>query len=297
MNPISDLSPLSADALAQFRKALSASSKRDGDPRMASIAKTAGINQATGLVWYDLQAPAKQLFPVLTPFRNRIPRVAGNGGTATNWIAVTGINTTGLSGFVPEGGRNGLVTTAASPASASYKALGLEDAVTFEAEMAAENFESIRATTGQRLLWATMLQEEYADLGANGSAILLGTPTLQAPVANATSGTIPAASHYYVNVVALTAQGYQNATLASMPGLASVTPADGSAAFTYGQGASLPSAQADVTTLTPADTWACSCTCTAITGAVAYAWFMAPRPPMASSRPSPPSTASKSPAT
>jgi hypothetical protein len=241
---------------------------------VAQISKTAGISQATGLVWYDLQAPAKQLFPVLTPLRNRIPRVAGSGGTATNWVAVTGINTAGLSGFVPEGVRNGLVTTAASPVSATYKSVGLEDAVTFEAELAAENFENVRATTGQRLLWAAMLQEEYADLGANGAAIALSTPTLQAPVAGAAGGTIPAAAHYYVNVVALTVQGYQNASLTAFPGLSSVTPADGSAAFTYGGGASIPSAQADVTTLTSTSDWALACTCTAIAGAAAYAWFM-----------------------
>jgi hypothetical protein len=275
MNTINDLSQLSQEALAQFRKSLAASNKRNGDPRVAAeISKAAGISQASGLTWYDLQAPSKNLFPVLTPLRNRIPRVAGNGGTATNWISVTGINTASLRGFVPEGRRNGLVTTSATPYSATYKALGLEDSVTFEAELAAENFENLRSTTGQRLLWATMIEEEISDLGANYDAIALGVPVLGTPVAVANGGTIPAAAHYYANVYALTHAGWMAATVASIPDLSSVTPADGSGAFTYGAGVSRVSNQADITTLTPADTWGCSMSCTQIPGAMAYAWFL-----------------------
>jgi hypothetical protein len=275
MNTINDLSQLSQEALAQFRKSLAKSNQRQGDPRIAAeITKSAGISQASGLVWYDLQAPAKNLFPVLTPLRNRIPRVPGNGGTATNWISVTAINSASLRGFVPEGKRNGLVTTVAAPVSASYKALGLEDSVTFEAELAAENFENVRATTGQRLLWATMIEEEISDLGANYDAIALGVPVLGTPVADANGGTIPAAAHYYMNVYALTMHGWLASTVASIPDNVSVTPADGGSAFTYGAGVSRVSNQADITTLTPADTWGVHATCTQIPGAMAYAWFL-----------------------
>jgi hypothetical protein len=274
MNTISDLSQLSQQALDQFKKSLAASNRRQGDPRVIAEVSKAGINQATGLVWYDLQSPAKNLFPVLTPLRNRIPRVPGGGGTATNWISVTAINALGLRGFVPEGIRNGLVTTTATPKSASYKSFGLEDSVTFEAELAAENFENVRATTGQRLLWATMIEEEVSDLGANGDSILLDVPVLGVPVADAAGGTIPAAAHYYMNVFAVTHHGYLGSSLATVPDLVSVTPADGSAAFTYGAGLSKVSNQADITTLTPADTWGVHATCTQIPGAIAYLWFL-----------------------
>jgi hypothetical protein len=47
------------------------------------VAKT--ISTGTGLTAYDLQAPAKNLYPVATPIRNRLPRVGGGTGTATNW--------------------------------------------------------------------------------------------------------------------------------------------------------------------------------------------------------------------
>src|SRR5438270_10206585 len=50
----------------------------------------------TGLTFYDLEAGAKMLYPVLTPLRNEIPRVSGRGGIQANWKAVTGINTSGI---------------------------------------------------------------------------------------------------------------------------------------------------------------------------------------------------------
>ena len=47
------------------------------------LAKT--IATGTGLVAYDLQTPAKNLYPFVTPIRNVMPRVGGGTGTATNW--------------------------------------------------------------------------------------------------------------------------------------------------------------------------------------------------------------------
>ena len=47
------------------------------------LAKT--ISTATGLLAYDLQAPAKNLYPFVTPIRNVMPRVGGGVGTGTNW--------------------------------------------------------------------------------------------------------------------------------------------------------------------------------------------------------------------
>ena len=43
------------------------------------------ISTATGLLAYDLQAPAKNLYPFVTPIRNVMPRVGGGTGSATNW--------------------------------------------------------------------------------------------------------------------------------------------------------------------------------------------------------------------
>src|SRR4051812_32199541 len=69
------------------------------------IAKS--INLATNLVAFDLQAPAKNLYPVNTPIRNMLPRVGGGTGKATNWRQVSAITGSGYdgSGWVPEGQR------------------------------------------------------------------------------------------------------------------------------------------------------------------------------------------------
>ena len=48
------------------------------------------ITTANNLVAYDLQAPAKNLYPVQTPIRNSLPRTGGIG-TATNWRVVRNI--------------------------------------------------------------------------------------------------------------------------------------------------------------------------------------------------------------
>jgi hypothetical protein len=64
------------------------------------------ITTANNLAAYDLQAPAKNLYPVQTPIRNTLPRTSGIG-TATNWRTVRSIIGSGFDamGWVPEGQR------------------------------------------------------------------------------------------------------------------------------------------------------------------------------------------------
>lgn len=261
---IENLSQLTQGAVSEFRKALSAPQN--------DILKKAGITQASGLTAYDLQAPAKNLFPVLTPIRNRLPRVLGGGGTATNWKSVTGINTAALRGFVPEGERNGVVTTAVEDKSANYKTIGMEDSVTYEAERAAVGFEDVRSTQAQRLLWATMIEEELAILGANYS-VALGTPTAPTVTSAATGGSVGTGT-YNVIVVALTLNGY----LASSPsngvvGEVSISPASGGSAFTYGGGSSQKSSAGSSGALS-GSTNIIKATVPVVAGAVAYAWYV-----------------------
>jgi len=260
---IRDLSELTAEAIAAFRKAVA-------EPLPAEqLNKT--ITQATGLTAYDLQAPAKNLFPVLTPLRNRIPRVRGNGDEATRWKAVTAINTNNLRGFVPEGKRNGVVATTVLPRSAAYKSIGLEDAVTFEADRAGRGFEDVRVTTTQRLLWATMIDEELGILGAN-SSLELGTP--DAPtVAVVDGGGSIADGTYSVIVVALTLYGYMASSLANgVVGEVSVTNLAGST-FTYGGGSSNKSDATSTGAIEAGGDAIIRASVAPVTGAVAYAWY------------------------
>lgn len=264
---IENLSQLTREAVQEFYKAL-------GNPMSAESLKKAGVTQATGLVAYDLQAPAKNLFPVLTPIRNRTPRVSGGGGTSTNWKQVVAINAAGLRGFVPEGERNGVISTVVQEKSAAYKTLGLEDSITFEAERAAVGFEDVRATQAQRLLWATMIEEELADLGGNYS-VALGTPSAPIVTTENTGGSI-AAGTYNVIVVALTLYGYLASSLTNgVVGQVSVNPASGGSAFTYGGGSSNKSAATSTGALS-GSTNVIKAKVTPVPGAVAYAWYVGP---------------------
>ncbi len=262
---IENLSELTQQAIAEFKKALA-------QPMDPNALKKAGVTQATGLVAYDLQAPAKNLVPVLTPIRNRTPRVSGGGGTSTNWKQVIGINTAGLRGFVPEGERNGVVTTNVVDKSAAYKTLGMEDSLTFEAERAAVGFEDIRSTQAQRLLWATMIEEELADLGGNYS-VALGTPNAPTVTTENSGGSIGAGT-YNVIVVALTLYGYLASSLTGgVVGQVSVNPASGGSAYTYGGGSSNKSSATSTGALT-GSTNVIKASVPVVPGAVAYAWYV-----------------------
>jgi hypothetical protein len=139
------------------------------------IAKT--ISTGTGLVAYDLQVPAKNLYPVVTPIRNSLPRVGGGTGTASNWRQVTALTGSGFDamGWVPEGQRSGQMSYTTATKSASYVTIGEEDAASYEAISAGRHFEDIQARMTFRLLQRLMLKEEMAVLAGNAS-LQLGTP-------------------------------------------------------------------------------------------------------------------------
>lgn len=173
------------------------------------------FNVALGLVWYDLEPSAKLLYPVLTPLRNIIPRVPGDGGTATNWKQITAINANNLSPGVSEGNRSGRITTTANNKTASYKGLGLEDYVTFEADYAAKNFDDVKALAVLGLLRALMIAEEKTDLYGYGTFQIAGNnaaPTPTAATSN-TTGNLTANTVYHCRYVPLTPRGYELASI------------------------------------------------------------------------------------
>src|SRR5215831_19446366 len=117
------------------------------------------ITTQTGLVAYDLQAPAKNLYPFYAPIRNFLPRVGGGTGTATNWRQVNAIIGSGFDsiGWVPEGQRSGQMSYNTSNRSATYVTIGEEDAATYEAISAGRQFEDVQARMTFRLLQKMML--------------------------------------------------------------------------------------------------------------------------------------------
>lgn len=258
------MSDLTSQTLDEIKKVL-------GAERLEKATNT--ITTATGLVAYDLQAPAKNLYPVNTPIRNVLPRVPGIG-TATNWKAVTAILGGGYDsmGWVPEGQRSAAMTMTEVDKAASFKTIGEEAAATYEAINAGRGFEDIRANMTMRLIQKTMLKEENALMGGNGTVngVALGTPTAPTCTASGTGGTLPALT-YDVIVVALTYEGYKGASLAGgVPTSQVVTGQDG-LTYTLKGGSSNKS-----TTTTQAVTLGqhLFASTPVVTGAVAYAWYI-----------------------
>jgi hypothetical protein len=235
-----------------------------------ALAKNVTI--ATGLSNYDLQAPAKNLYPIITPLRNAIPRVQRlNPGDAARWRTISAIAGSGFDamGWVPEGQRTASMSYAAAPVAAPYVTLGEEDAVSFEAEAASQGFEDINTTATLRLLQKTMRKEEIGLLGGNAS-LALGAPATPALSASGTGATLPAAT-YSVIVVGLAFEGYRNSTMAG--GVATTKIITGNDGNTYSLNGGCSSKSANATqAVTLGQTL--FATTAVLNGAVAYAWYV-----------------------
>lgn len=264
--------------LESLRKAQSAPMV---DELLKTFSQTATATQ--GLQLYDLEAPAKLLIPVLTPLRNMIPRRVTGFGSQANWKAITGINTTNQRAGVSEGNRGAAIAQTTAEYLAAYRAWGLENWVTFEADLAAAGFADLKAMAVQQLLQAVMIQEERLDLGGNTSLELGTTPT--PTLAAGTAGSMATKAAASVICVALGPQAYLDVaghnngvtgqvfdpTTAAVPGELTKTNTDGST-DTFGGGAAKPSDAATVG-VTGA-TGSIAATVTPVKGAWGYAWFV-----------------------
>jgi hypothetical protein len=232
------------------------------DPMAKSFTTGSGLNA------YDLQPKALQLYPVITPLRNKIPRIVNGVGTATNWKAITGINTGHMALGISEGNRGGIPTTTTANYMATYKSFGMEDNVTFEADYASQGFDDVKALAVEGLLRAVMIDEEELIIGGNSSLALGVTPTPSLVASGAGSSLTNVA--YTVQAVALTRGGFSNGNVTGgILGAVTRTNADGST-DTYGGGSAQISAAA---TVTPGAGQNITATVAAVPGAVGYGWF------------------------
>ena len=231
---------------------------------------------ATGLVYYDLQGPAKKLYPVLTPFRNKMPRVRGAGGTATHWKAITGVNISRVSAGVAEGQRGGMIATALADYMAAYKTIGLEDSVTRQADLAAMNFDDAKAVAVEGLLAALMIAEEGIIYAGNAGLALGTTPTptvVAADTGGALTGAVNTGTVYNVYCVALTPEGYGSTSVAGgVPGSIVRTNTDNSQA-TYGGGNAKMSLAGSGTISAGITAGKLTGSVAPVPGAAGYAWF------------------------
>lgn len=238
----------------------------------------------TGLQAYNLEAPSKKMYPVLTPLRNSIPRVSGGFAIQANWKAITGINVGNQRAGVSEGQRGGVINHQLKEFFAAFRGFGLENNVTFEANYASKNFEDVKALAVQQTLEGTMIQEERLILGGNTSVSLGTTPT---PAAVAGAGGSLADATYSVICVALGLQAYLDtvgvnngsigeyfdAASAAVPGQITRTNADGST-DSFGGGSARKSAAASVAITGASGAGKISATVAAVPGAVGYAWYV-----------------------
>jgi len=236
-----------------------------------------GVTIATGLTWYNLEIPAKNIYPTITPLRNSIPRVGPRGagtqhpGDAAHWKTIRALIGSGYDamGWVPEGQRSGVMNYTSIPMAKTYVTLGEEDNLTFEAEAAAEGFEDENAMVTFRLLQKMMRKEEIGILGGNAT-LQLGTPDTPSTAAAGTGGTLPSAT-YSVIVVALTLEGWKNSSITG--GVATtkvITGADGKN-FTLNGGSSNRSSAASQAITLGQNLYYWT---TPVPGALAYAWFI-----------------------
>lgn len=189
---------------------------------------------------YDLEAPSKKVFPVLTPLRNRIPRNKGVGtshrfrridgitGSQTGGLANLDISTSesvsttfrGLSLNRPQ-----KINYTTSTANVLYKLQGLSDDLTWAAQYAGVGFEDLRGLISHNLLLAHMMGEEQLLLSGRSDAAI-AAPTLTAAMltqraagtgANAQTGETAITgqtTQIYVKVAAITHFGYSVASAA-----------------------------------------------------------------------------------
>jgi hypothetical protein len=267
---------MQSDAVNVIDKIKIAQQKPFGDPRFMSLTGleksgtyTESASPTSGLTFYDLELGAKFLYPVLTPLRNTIPRVSGKGGIQANWRAITAINTSGLRFGVSSANRGGVMAVTTQAYTATYKGIGIETSVDFEAQYAGQGFDDVRAIGAKTGLEALMLGEEAMILGGNAD-FSLGTP-LAPTVAGAMTGGSLATSTQSVIVVTLTLDGLMNSSvLGGIQQAITRTNADGTT-DTFGGGASYKSANSTVALTGPNASMTASIP--QVPGAMGYAWF------------------------
>ena len=171
---------LSPDALASLQTALEAEQTIQKDWAIASPL-------SSGLAIYDLETPAKLIFPKMTPFRNTVARERGYGKShmAKVITGITGSNTGGNGNIHPgfnestvnPVGHSGSIslnrpkniTHTAADLNFQYSTFGLSDSVTWDAQDTAINFDDLRTLATQSTLYALMLMEERMMLMGRGA--------------------------------------------------------------------------------------------------------------------------------
>jgi hypothetical protein len=183
-----------------------------------------------GLVPYDLVNPSRLIYPVYSPFRNKLPRVQGQG-TSRRVNVVTGISGSQTGGGT--GGGTGSVVDisladvpnasmqmpggtfpvnmpvtgvqSAVPINIPYQFFGMSEALSWLSQFAGQGYEDISALANLILLQQFMLMEEYQMIAGNTSVIAapVSAPTLTLRTAGSNEVGLPSSTHFGVGITAV----------------------------------------------------------------------------------------------
>jgi hypothetical protein len=235
----------------------------------AKAIDTTGISTSTGIQNYNLEPYAKTLYPVITPLRNKTPRLTtDNGGNAVHWKVITAINANRTFPGTSEGIRGAVIDITTGNRMASFVRFSLEESITEEAILQAGGFDNALAIGADSLLRSMFITEEEWMLVGNAS----GLPQPSAPSGTVGAGGAMTARDTYCKVVALTYDGWKRASLAN--GLVTTfgkSSALGESQTVNGGSSKMSAASAKATTAAGnlTVTWVAP----AVPGAFAYAWF------------------------
>ena len=248
------------------------------------VTSTSGLTTSSGLNFYYLEPQAKAIYPVFYPLLASTPR--GNpmfngmkvGGTAVNWKAIVGIDPGGYPG-ISEGNRNAFMGFVERDYAATYKFLGKDSQVSFQAQDTGLGLDDNLAIAQIGMLNALLNDEErmllFGNPGTAQNGFALGTtPTPVIAQSNVSGSALTASAQNYVFVVALTAWGAHLATTSGvkLPWLR--TNADSSQDIIKG-GTGVISAVSN-TVATDSTHKSLTVTVTPVPGAVAYAAYLNP---------------------
>ena len=211
---------MSPDVIDSLNSALASQQSVTNDI-VKDITLTSPIS--TGLVAFDLEAPAKLIFPKMTPLRNKLPRKKGFGtshrqkiinaisgsetGSADIFPGITDStsNTFGATSYV----RGAKIGYAGYDRSFVYKQFSLSDSVPFSAQFQGQGYQDIRQLAQTTTLYAAMLEEEKMLMQSRGQTSDgyiggIAAPTIVSATARAAvAGEVGvAAGTYYVKVAA-----------------------------------------------------------------------------------------------
>lgn len=219
------LNSLPEEKKSRLKKSLDAALAAPAEGIQKDVTGNSGMTTAVGLVPYSLEAPALNLWPVVTPLRNAIPRKV-IGGTGHHWKRITAIDTDQDYGFVAEdtsttsnsvAGRAGFMKISEVDDSITFKTLGLDNFITWDARYGGNTTVNsgmdFRPDQVARLaaLQAVMMREERAILGGNATQLAApGAPTKTGITQPATGvGSLTHSTAYKFTVSALTLLGYR----------------------------------------------------------------------------------------